>query len=140
MLLGLDVMVVQEVLRGQPVESVPRAPEAVIGIMNLRGRLLGVTDVRTRLGRPPAANMDPTYVVVRDGDDTDVLRVDAPAEVVTMDDQACLPVPDTTPAVIASNLRGAFDLDGQVLLVVDLNRLLHTRDDWVAMPHAGVDH
>lgn len=140
MLLGVPVESVYEVLRDQRLEPVPRAPLGVVGLISVRGRILAVTDVRTRLGVPPAEDTDPAYYVVQGQDGLDVLRVDRAAEVLAVNSQQAIEVPDTTPAAIARQLSGAYHVDDLLVLVVDLNRLLDAVQDWGAMPHAGSGH
>lgn len=125
MLFGIAVGAVQEVLLQQAVEPVPKAPHAVVGVLTLRGRILAVTDVRTRLGLP-AVRVEPAYFVVRDETGTDVLTVDSAGEIVTLDDNDQIPVPQTTPAAIARHVLGAHEVDEHVMFVVDLSRMLHT--------------
>ena len=129
MLLGLEVESVQEVLRDQTLIHVPRAPRGVAGMISLRGRILAVTDVRTRMGLPPAAHADNAYYIVRGPEGLDVLLVDSAGLVVGVHTDDIMGVPDTTPTQIARQVRGAYQVDGQPLLVVDLNRILDTADE-----------
>lgn len=138
MVLALPVEVVLEVLRDQNLEAVPRAPAGVIGLISLRGRILAVTDVRARLGLPGMVDPDPGFYVVQTGDEMDVLRVDRAGEVVSVYAHQAIAVPDTTPAAIAAQLNGAYHVADQLVLVVNLNRILDADEDWV--PHAGSGH
>lgn len=133
-LFGLAVESVQEVLTGQDLQPVPRAPHGVVGMINLRGRVLAVTDVRTRMGmRPAAQGDDGAYYVVHGSAGLDVLRVDRIAEVVPVLLQDMIPVPDTTPPAIADLLSHAYQLDEQLLLVIDLSRLLDSAGQGLVM-------
>lgn len=125
-LFGVDVAVVREVLQDQAMEPAPRAPEAVLGIVNLRGRILGVTDVRARMALPPAAGGSWTSIVVEGSEGQDVLRVDTVGDVVSVPDGAELAIPETTPPAIARCVQGAYEVEGHLLLVVDLSDLLYT--------------
>ena len=126
MLFGIEVGTVQEVLRDQYVEPVPRAPQGIVGVINLRGRILAVTDVRTRMGLPPTEHEGHAFFIVHGTDGLEVLLVDSESEVIAVDPDDALLVPDTTPAPIARLLRNAFQVEGRLLLVVDLDRMFDT--------------
>lgn len=121
---GLPVQSVREVLGAQHVRAVPRAPEAVVGLVNLRGRILAVTDVRTRMGMTPVHGAGDVYYVVEHAYGAEVLRVDGAGPVVSVQDFDAVAVPDTTPAAIAARVSGAYQVEGSLVLVVDLRRLL----------------
>lgn len=129
MVLALPVEVVLEVLGDQSLEPVPRAPGAVIGLISLRGRILAVTDVRARMGLPDGRQPDPAFYVVETGDELEVLRVDRAGEVLSVHPDQAIAVPDTTPAAIAAQLDGAFHVADQLVLVVDLKRILDAGED-----------
>ncbi len=125
-LFGLPVHAVREVLAAQDVQPVPRAPEAVLGIINLRGRILAVTDVRTCMGLPTSVGQQDVYYVVDHEQGTDVLRVDQVGAVVAVRPADEVAVPDTTPKEIAARVSGAYQVEQAPVLVVDLRRLLAT--------------
>lgn len=125
---GLPVDSVREVLGDQVLQPVPRAGNGVIGMLNLRGRVLAVTDVRLLVGLPAAADQGAALYVVERSRGLDVLRVDHAGEVVAAQDGCAIPVPQATPAAIAQHLSGALEVEGRLLLVVDLNRLLDAKD------------
>lgn len=125
--IGIDVSRVQEVLRGQDVEPVPRAPRGVAGLVNLRGQVIGAIDLRERLGLEPGHRAAVHYIVV-DGHAVESLVVDADGDVVTIDPDTIGEVPDTTPAHIAALLSGAVQRDDGLLLLLDLDRALAVDD------------
>ncbi len=107
MLLGTDVARVQEVVRDQLLEPVPQAPEAIAGLLNLRGQILAVTDLRTRLGLPPrqsapandtAAQSGAAHFIIRTGTESESLLVDQEGEVLSLADFQREEIPDTVPA------------------------------------------
>src|SRR5438046_2560899 len=74
---GIDVRRVQEVLRGQEVTPVPRAPAVIEGLINLRGQIVPAVDVRRRLGLAPrSADAQPMNMVVRTEEGAASLLVD----------------------------------------------------------------
>ena len=80
---GVEVESVQEVLRAQAMTRVPLAPDAIAGLINLRGQIVTVIDLRRRLGLPPRPESEPAmHVVVESDGEAISLLVDEAGEVV----------------------------------------------------------
>lgn len=130
LLLGVDVAEVQEVLRPQPTTVVPRAPEAVRGLINLRGQIVSAVDLRVRLGRPaPAPDAESLNVVVRSGDEAVSLLVDDIGDVLDTVDQRLLPAPANLPATLRDLVRGVVALPDSILLLLDVDRVVDVPAD-----------
>jgi len=130
MLLGIAVDRVQEVLRGPTVTPVPLAPPGLVGLINLRGQILTVVDVRTPLGLPGACDLDgATHCVVRGRAGAVSLVVDRAHDVVELDPASVTEVPSTVLAAVRAHVTGVQARTDGLLLVVDLNRLLDTSYD-----------
>ncbi len=114
---------VQEVLRTQAMTPVPRAPEAVLGLLNLRGQIVTAVDFRTRLALTPAPDSDARMnVIVRSGGDVVSLVVDQIGDVIDTEELRLQPVPSNLPGAVRSALTGVLTLSGAILLVVDPHR------------------
>lgn len=123
LLLGLEAKLVQEVLRAQPVTEVPLAPDAVRGLMNMRGQIVLVVDLRRRLGLPePASDMRRVNVLVRTDDGLVSLLVDRVGDVLEISPDDFEAVPDTLDADARQLLRGAYQLPERLLLQLDAHR------------------
>lgn len=124
---GVDVARVQEVLRDQSIEPVPRAPAGVVGLLNLRGQVIAAIDLRERLGAhtTPRPASPVHYICISPGA-LESLVVDREGDVIDLADTALGEVPETTPASIAVLLAGAVMFDDELLLVLDLDRVMHT--------------
>ena len=157
LLLGTDVLRVQEVVRDQRLEPVPRAPAAVAGLLNLRGQILAVTDLRCRLGLPsrpeapaagqpeePAAEsapgLDAAHFIIRTGSESESLLVDVEGEVISLADFQREEIPDTVPPRIRPFVSEVYQLDHELLLVLDIDKVLDTADTEEAEPRAGIGH
>jgi len=80
---GINVMLIQEVLRVTEIAPVPGAPNYVIGIINLRGNVVTVIDTRMRFGLPPKEMDDATRIVIIEEENQTVgIVVDSVSEVV----------------------------------------------------------
>lgn len=127
-LFGVPVERVQEVLRAQPRTPVPLAPPAVDGLLNLRGQVVVALDLRRRLDlsepADPAAAAALMNVVVRVDDEVISLLVDTIGDVVDVSDEAFEPPPATLPGPARELVRGAYKLDGRLLLALDIDRVV----------------
>ena len=117
---GIDVREVQEVIRFQELTRVPLAPPEVRGLINLRGQIVTAVDLRRRLGLPDRPPGDlPVNVVVRTPDGAVSLLVDEIGEVLGVPAAAFERPPDTLRGPARDLIRGAYKLDGRLLLVLD---------------------
>lgn len=126
---GLDVSRVQEVLRDQSIEPVPRAPSGVMGLVNLRGQVIAAIDLRVRLGSETTPRpATPVHYICLSPGVLESLVVDHEGDVIDVAATELGEVPETTPASIAALLRGAVMCHDELLLVLDLDRVLRTGD------------
>jgi purine-binding chemotaxis protein CheW len=122
-LYGVEVEHVQEVLRSQKLTRVPLAPPAVAGLINLRGQVVTAIELRERLGRPPRpAGTDAVVIVVRLHGEAVSLLVDSIADVVDVDAKDFEGPPDTLDGQARELIRGAYKLDGTLLLALDVHK------------------
>ena len=122
-LFGVEVETVQEVIRYQEMTRVPLAPAAVGGLINLRGQVITALDLRRRLGmadRPEGAL--PMNVVVRTEEGVVSLLVDQIGDVIETDAACFESPPDTVTQAAKELIRGAYKLDGSLLLALDVPR------------------
>lgn len=121
--LALEARRVQEVLRYQPVTEVPLAPHPIRGLMNMRGQIVLIIDLRRRLGLPDlGSEQRPVNVLVRSGDGLASLLVDRVGDVLEIAPDAFEPIPETLDAATRSLLLGAHQLPERLLLQLDVER------------------
>ena len=124
LLFGVDVTSVREVIRCQPMTSVPLAPPAVRGLINLRGQIVTAVDMRERLHLPARApEADPMNVVVNGGDGAVSLLVDEIGDVLQLDGRDAEPTPENLSFTIRELVEAVYKLDGRLLLLFDASRL-----------------
>ncbi len=127
---GINVMQVQEVLRHTEIAPVPGAPEYVLGIINLRGNVVTVIDTRTRFGLEPTDITDNTRIVIIESDEQVVgILVDSVAEVVYLRSSEIDSAPNVGTEESAKFIQGVSNRDGELLILVDLNKLL-SDEEW----------
>jgi purine-binding chemotaxis protein CheW len=113
---------VREVVRAVAVASLPKAPAIVEGVINVRGEIVPVLDIRGRFGLPPAAlHPDQHFIVVRAGARTVALRVDRAHDLVEVDARIV-----ESPAVApgAKYLAGIARLADGLLVIHDIESFL----------------
>jgi len=127
---GINVMQVQEVLRVSEIAPVPGAPHYVLGIINLRGNVVTVIDTRIRLGLATSEVTDSTRIVIIEGSKHVVgILVDCVAEVVDLTMSDVESAPSVGNDESAKYIQGVASRDGELLILVDLNKLL-TDEEW----------
>ena len=127
---GINVMQVQEVLRVTEIAPVPGAPDYVLGIINLRGNVVGVLDSRKRFGLPPREVGDQSRIVITEINHQQVgLLVDSVAEVVDVSRGEIDPSPDVGSDLSGQFIHGVVSRDNRLLILLDLARLLN-EDEW----------
>jgi purine-binding chemotaxis protein CheW len=126
--IGIDVTMVQEVLNRQDATRIPLVSEIIHGLINLRGEIVTTIDLRRRLGLPQRAAGESTMnVVIRTPDGPVALVVDRIGDVIDADESAFEFPPPTLTGAQREFITGVFKLDGGLLLLIDLERVLdHT--------------
>lgn len=116
---GIDVRSVQEVLRYQLMSSVPRAPKAVSGLINLRGQIVTAIDLRHRLDLPVSSPEDQLLnVIVSSRNEVVSLLVDDIGDVIDTGDATIEPTPATLPGHLRDVIEGVLALPDEILLVL----------------------
>ncbi|MGK6323556.1 chemotaxis protein CheW [Sphingomonas sp. DT-51] len=123
--LGVDIMAIREIRAWSPATPLPNVPSHVRGVVNLRGVVLPVLDLRHRLGWGVT---DPTarhvIIVVRIGEQLQGIIVDAVNDIVTVSTEDMQPLPDMGDAAAAQFLDGLATIDQRLILVLALERLV----------------
>lgn len=122
---GIPVLQVQDVLGSQRITRVPLAPPEVAGSLNLRGRIVTAIDVRVRLRLPPRSEgKQAMSVVVDHGGELYSLLVDSVGEVLSLKLSDAERNPATLDPIWREVSTGIYRLDGNLLLVLDVAKVL----------------
>jgi purine-binding chemotaxis protein CheW len=123
---GLDVLVVQEVIRYQEMTRVPLAPPVVRGLINLRGQIVTAIDLRRRLGLPDRpTDQLPVNVVVQTDDGAVSLLVDEIGDVLEVPEKLFELPPETLLGTARELVRGAYKLPDRLLHILDAERTVN---------------
>lgn len=128
-LFGVNTKQVQEILHYQKITPVSLVPEYVCGLLNLRGQIVTVIDLRNILGLPSVD--DETlrmFLVVQVADEPICLLVDQMYTIVNIQADQLLPPPGSIQDVTASYIRKVCQLDDDLLLILNLERVLHLQE------------
>ena len=126
---GLDIAKVFEIIRHQPITPVPRAPRFVKGVINLRGRIIPVVDLRGRFGMDEVEPTKETRIVVAESSSTRVgLIVDSVSEVLLLPLDAVESTPGVASGADAEYLRGIAKLGDRLVLLLELDGLFGLED------------
>jgi len=118
-LLGIEVLAVQEVLKHQEVTEVPLAAPEIQGLINLRGQIITAVNLRSRMNLPPRKNDKGSMnVVTRIDKEVVSFLVDSVGDVLEVEDESFEPVPSTVDAATRELMTGVYKLEGKRLLMV----------------------
>jgi purine-binding chemotaxis protein CheW len=130
---GLPIERVQDVFKPAHITPVPLAGAEIAGVLNLRGRIVTIIDMRSRLdmqrredGRAPMA------IGIEAKGESFGLLVDAVGEVLKLPDAEREPNPINLDRKLAAVSAGVYRLDGQLLVVLDIDRVLDLRAEAAA--------
>ena len=121
LLYGIDAEQVETIITDHTITRLPRVPPYVRAIINLRGQIIPIIDIRLRLGKPQAE--ESCIIVVNIGSDCMGILVDGVDKMVDVSRDSILPMPTQNPQKLISGMCSL--PDGGTLLILDCGLLLH---------------
>jgi purine-binding chemotaxis protein CheW len=132
-LFGLPISRVQDVFMPDRLTRVPLAPPEIAGVLNLRGRIVTAVDLRLRLGMPARTDGRPAMAVgIELKGESYGLLIDSVGEVMKLADGTREANPVNLDAGLARISAGVHRLDGQLLVILDVDRVLEMTADPLA--------
>ena len=126
---GVNILKVQEIIRIMEITRVPRSPEFVEGVINLRGRVIPIVDLRRRFGLAAIAHDKDTRIIVIELNSLVVgFIVDAVSEVLRIPADTVEPTPPVAAGVDSEYISGVGKLQDRLLILLDLDKLLTAED------------
>jgi purine-binding chemotaxis protein CheW len=130
---GLPIFRVQDVFVPDRLTRVPLAPPEVAGILNLRGRVVTAIDMRSRLDLGTRAPDAPVMAIgIELKGESYGLLVDSVGEVMQLRNSACEAKPANLDARLSRVAAGIYRLEGQLMVVLDVDRVLDIKNGAVA--------
>ncbi len=122
---SLDILQVQEIIRHMELTRVPKTPDFVEGVINLRGKVIPVLDLRRRFGLGTDERTNDTRIIVVEVDNKTVgLKVDAVSEVLRLPADRVEAPPEIVTGVESEYIKGVGKLDGRLLILLDVEKVL----------------
>ncbi len=122
---SIDILRVQEIIRHMEITRVPKAPDFVDGVINLRGRVIPVLDLRKRFGLPVNERTDETRIIVVDINDKTVgFKVDAVSEVLRLAADKVEPPPSLVAGIDSEYIKGVGKMEGRLIILLDVLKIL----------------
>lgn len=126
LLLGVNVLNIQEVLYHSEYTEIPCTSDAITGLINLRGQIATAIDLRIRLGVEPMPDSELIHVVVEHRGEPVSLLVDEIGDVITVSDAIFEPPPENIHGTASELILGAYKLDTELLLTLDVEQAIAT--------------
>ena len=130
---GVDILRVQEIRGWEHVTPVPNTPKYIKGVINLRGTIVPLVDLRERFGVEQIPYGPTTVVIVLKviGEDSERIMgivVDAVADVYNIEDENIKPAPDFGSVVSIEYVRGLVSIEEKMLIVLEIDKLLSSKE------------
>lgn len=133
---GIDILIVQEINRMLEITKVPKSPVFVEGVINLRGRVIPIINLRKRFGLPEKDKDKETRIMVVNINNRVVgMTVDAVSEVLRLPIDTIEPPPPMVSGIESEFINGVGKIGNKLLILLDLNKLLSTKEQEI-LDHA----
>ncbi len=127
---GVDILNVQEINRMVDITRVPNVAHFIRGVINLRGKVIPIIDLRARLNMPPIEHGTETRIVVVElGNNIIGFIVDKVNEVIRINKDITEPPPAMVSGIEAEYITAIGKLEDRLLILLDLKRIIKTNSD-----------
>jgi purine-binding chemotaxis protein CheW len=126
---GVDILKVQEINKMIDITRIPNAPPFVEGVINLRGKIIPIVDLRKRLGFEGRPFDKSTRIIVVELDGVVLgFIVDSVSEVLRISDATVEPPPPLVSGIESEYIEGVGKLDGRLLILLELKKVFTSSD------------
>ncbi len=126
---GIDIMDIEEILRMIEITKVPKAPSFVEGIINIRGKVIPIVDLRKKMGIPANAYTNSTRIIVVNLRGKQVgLIVDHVEEVLRVEDDLVDKAPAASTSVDNTYIKGVARLPTGMVIIFDIHHIFGSRE------------
>lgn len=129
---ALPLADVKEVLAIPDITPIPQVPNYFLGIMNLRGQVISVIDLRLKIGLKGAKSAETCIIIIEHGETCVGIVVDEVRSVMTLQEGDLKPAPDMGGAKRAQYITGVVNRDEELILTLDIARALDLQNSDVA--------
>jgi purine-binding chemotaxis protein CheW len=136
---AIDILQVQEIVMMTDITRMPRAPRFIEGIVNLRGQMIPIIDMRKRFDLAEAEHDAETRIIIVEiGGELVGMVVDGVREVIRLPDSAISPPPPMIQGISAEYLNGIGQIGERLLIMLDLGKIL-SADEQEVLRKLGPD-
>lgn len=126
---GVDIMQVKEIVTYKEPVKVPNTPQFVEGIINLRGEIIPIVNLKKRFTIPGEDIADQTRVIVMSIDSKKVgFIVDDASEVITINNENIEPAPEIVAGIDRRYITGIGKVEERILIILDLDKLFSEKE------------
>lgn len=125
---AIDILQVREIRAHEPVTRIANLPEFIRGVINLRGNIVPIVDLRLKFGQAAGYDAFTVVIILNIAERLMGIVVDAVSDVVALLPEQIRPAPDMAGVLESGFIRGLAPLDGRMLIVADIARLMTSRD------------
>ncbi|MDR3572991.1 MAG: chemotaxis protein CheW [Anaerolineaceae bacterium] len=139
-LYGVNIAAVESIIKLQAITRMPRSPEFIEGIINLRGKTLAIIDLRKRFSLPAESAKGSSRIIVVNVNNVEVgMIVDGVSEVLTIPQEAIQPTPPLTSTVDSAFITAIAKVDQRLVILLDLEKVLSVQEkkDLAQLPLAA---
>ena len=122
---GMDILKVQEIIRMTEITRVPNSFEYVVGVINLRGKIIPIINLRRRLGMPRIDNTTDSRIIVVEHNDVVIgLVVDMVNQVTQVKESLAEPPPPMVGGVDSGFITSIYNLKDRIIIYLDLTAVI----------------
>jgi len=123
---GIDIFSVKEIIRMSIMTRVPNAPEFVVGVINMRGKVIPIIDLCTRFGLPVTdfSNADRKIIVIEHENKTVGFLVDVVNDVTNINKNLTEPPPPMVAGIDSDYITAIAKLDEKLLILLEISKIL----------------
>ncbi len=126
---GVNILQVKTIERLMEITRVPKAPDFVEGVINLRGEVVPVIDLRKRFELPERTNTDNTRIIIVSIEGITVgMIVDSATEVLQISEESIDPAPSIIGSIDSDYIDGVGKIDGRLLILLNLKKVLKSEE------------
>ena len=126
---GIEILKVQEIRSYEAVTKIANTPDFIKGVINLRGSIVPIIDLRMRFRLDQAEYNDTTVVIILNLDNRTIgMVVDGVSDVLELKESQISPVPELVASIDTKYLLGLGTSDGRMLILVDIEQLMSSKE------------
>lgn len=126
---GIEITKIQEIMLMGEITRIPQVPDYIEGLINLRGSVIPIIDLRKRFALPARKYSDETRTIVANVQSKTIgLIVDAVTQVIRIANDQIEPAPPTVAAIGKDHIAGLAKLESRLLILLDVDKLLETQN------------